>query len=93
MTKKRGKEEISISDRARDQAIASLRRYFAENMDEELGDLKAALLLDYILAEHGPTIYNQAMADARAFFEERAADLSAIGYQDEYPYWVKSKSS
>jgi uncharacterized protein (DUF2164 family) len=87
----RAKQPISLSDRARKQAIASIRRYVTENLDEEMGDLKASLMLDYILEEHGPTIYNQAMADARAFFEERAADLSAVGYQDEFPYWVKPK--
>lgn len=83
----RGKEPISISERSRGQAIASIRRWFSENTDEEIGDLKAAICLDYILAEIGPTIYNQAMADARAFMEERAADLEGIGYQSEFPFW------
>jgi uncharacterized protein (DUF2164 family) len=43
------------------------------------------------LAEIGPTIYNQAMADARAFMEERAADLEGIGYQAEFPFWKPTK--
>ncbi len=82
---------ITISEKARTQAIASIRRYFDENMDEEIGDLKAALFLDYIIAEHGPAIYNQAIADARAFFEERAADLDGICYQSEFPFWARPK--
>jgi uncharacterized protein (DUF2164 family) len=83
----RGKEPIAIPEKSRTQAIASIRRWFAENTDEEIGDLKAAICLDYILAEIGPTIYNQAMTDARAFIEERAADLEGIGYQAEFPFW------
>jgi uncharacterized protein (DUF2164 family) len=89
----RNKPSITLSDKARTQAIASLKRYFDENMDEKVGDLKAALLLDYILAEHGPAIYNQAIADARKFFEERSADLGAVGYQAEFPYWVEKRGA
>ena len=54
-------------------------------MDEEIGELKAGLLLDFILSELGPSVYNQAIADARAFFEERTADLAPICFHDEFP--------
>lgn len=87
----RGMPSIAVPDDARKQAIASLQRYFTENMDEEIGDLKAGLLLDFILAELGPTIYNQAIADARAFFDERAADLAGSCYYEEFPYWGRRK--
>jgi uncharacterized protein (DUF2164 family) len=79
------KSSISLPDAARKQSIAALRDYFAKNMDEEIGDLKAGLLLDFILSELGPSVYNQAIADARAFFEERTSDLAAICYYDEFP--------
>lgn len=83
----RGKPSITITDEARKRAIASIQRYFADNLDQEIGDLKAALVLDYFLAEHGPTIYNKAIADAKAFFDERATDLGAICYHAEFPFW------
>jgi uncharacterized protein (DUF2164 family) len=67
-----------------------LREYFAAEMDEPIGDLKAGLLLDFILAELGPSVYNQAIADARAFFEERSNDLGAILTRDEFPSARKS---
>ena len=88
---KRDKPAITLSDKSREQAIASLRRYVEENLDEKIGDLKAALLLDYILEEHGPAIYNQAIADAQRFFEERSADLGAIGHQAEFPYFAEKR--
>jgi uncharacterized protein (DUF2164 family) len=84
----RTRAPISISNEAKTRAIASFRRYAAENLDAEIGDLKA-VLLDYVVAEIGPTIYNQAIADARAFIEERAADLDAACHP-EFPYWGKS---
>ncbi len=82
----RGKAPIELPDEARKRALASLRRYLGENMEEEVGELKSGLLLDFVLEEIGPTIYNKAIADARAFFEERAADLAAISYQVEFPH-------
>ena len=85
----RDKPPIEISPEARTRAIASIRRYFREELDQDIGDLKAGLLFDYFLAEQGPTIYNQAIADARAFFEERSADLAAIVYQTEFPFWER----
>ena len=79
------KRSISLPDPARQQAIAALQQYFAANMDEEIGDLKAGLLLDFMMSELGPSVYNQAIADARAFFEDRTSDLAAICYHDEFP--------
>jgi len=86
----RGKPPIVVSADARKQCTASIKRYFAEQFEEEIGDLKADLLLDYVLKEIGPTIYNQAIADARVFFEERAADLDGVCYLAEFPYWTNA---
>jgi uncharacterized protein (DUF2164 family) len=85
------KPRIAIADDARKQAIAALREYVADNLDEEIGDLKAALLFDFIVTELGPTIYNQAIADARAFFEERASDLASECYHKEFPSTIRRK--
>lgn len=87
----RQKAAITIPDHARKQAMASLKRYASENFDQEFGDLKADLLLDYVLREIGPTIYNQAIADAKQFFQDRTADLDAVCYQKEFAYWANPR--
>ena len=89
----RDKAPITIPDHSRKQAIASIRRSFTNHTEEEIGELKAALLFDYFLTEVGPSIYNQALADARSFFEERAADLGGVCYQAEFPFWAKPRAS
>jgi uncharacterized protein (DUF2164 family) len=86
----RGKPDIRLTDEAKKQAIASIRRYFQEEWEQDIGDLKAGLVLDYVLRELGPTVYNRAIADARAFFDERAADLDGVCYRAEFPYWTKN---
>jgi uncharacterized protein (DUF2164 family) len=79
---------IKIPANATKQILASLTRYAAENLDQEIGDLKAGLLLDYVLKEIGPTIYNQAIADAQAYFTGRVADLEGVCHEDELTYWA-----
>ena len=76
---------ITLSETVRRQAVASLRAYSADEFDRELSELQAALLLDYILEDIAPAIYNQAAADARAYLEERAADLEAALHKAEFP--------
>jgi len=83
----RDRSSITLSDDARNQAITSIQRYFQAELDQDVGDLKAALLLDYFLAEIGPAVYNGAIGDAKAFFDERTADLSALCSRDEFAFW------
>jgi len=80
---------IELSKQARADAIASLQRYFEENLPEPIGDLPASLLLNYILEEIGPAIYNQAIAEAQERLQQRVSDLSGELYADEFQYWMK----
>ena len=80
---------FELSKRTRTDAISSLQRYFAENMSEPIGDLPAGLLLNFIVEEIGPAIYNQAIADAQVRMQQRVADLSGEHYVDEFPYWPR----
>lgn len=78
---------IEISKQARTDVVASLKRYFDENMSDPLGDLKATLLLDFILEEVGPLIYNKAIADAQARLQQRVNELDGELYVPEFEYW------
>ena len=81
---------ISLPDPARKQAIASIKRYVAEELDQDIGDLKAQLLLDFILKEIAPTIYNGAIVDAQTFLRDRVADLDGACSVPEFAYWPSS---
>jgi uncharacterized protein (DUF2164 family) len=83
--------ELVLSDDGRKQALNSLRDFAAQHMDEELTELQAVLLLDHVLADLGPAIYNQALQHARAFVEERAADLDAALHRSEFPVSSRRK--
>jgi uncharacterized protein (DUF2164 family) len=77
---------IEISKQARTDLLASLKRYFDENLDP-IGDLPAGLLLNYILEEIGPIIYNKAINDAQVRMQQRVTELDGELYAPEFEYW------
>ena len=81
---------LELSKQQRAAAIASLQRYFEENLPEPIGDLPAGLLLNFIVEEIGPIIYNQAIADAQTRLMQRVTDLSGELYADEFQYWPRA---
>jgi len=80
---------IEISKQARMDAIASMQRYFEENMTEPIGEMPAGLLLNFFIEEIGPAIYNGAIRDAQSQMQQRVGDLDGELYSDEFQYWPK----
>ena len=74
---------IRFPSERRDAVIAALQNYFETELDEPIGDLKATLLFEFLLAEIGPSVYNQAIADAQAWMQERVTDLDVNLYAPE----------
>jgi uncharacterized protein (DUF2164 family) len=81
---------LELTKPQRTAAITSIQRYFQENLPDTIGDLPAGLLLNFILEEIGPVIYNQAVADAQTRLTQRVADLSGELYADEFQYWPRA---
>ena len=79
--------ELTKEDRA--QAIASIERYFRENMEEKIGNVAAGGLLGFILEEIGPSIYNKAVADAQERLQARVSELDYEVHEEEFEYWRK----
>lgn len=80
---------IELPKEARQQAVASIERYFRENMEEPIGNIAAAGLLGFLLEEIGPTIYNQAVADVQERLQLRISELDLEVHEDEFGYWRK----
>lgn len=72
------------------KALASLKRYCFEELDVELGDLPGKLLLEFILTEIGPIIYNRGVADAQVYIRDRVAEVDGACYESEFTYWTRS---
>ena len=80
---------IEISKESRADAVESIKRYFRENMEDNIGDLAANGLLDYFLQELGPVAYNKAVADVQERLQMRVTDLNGEVYENEFQFWRK----
>ena len=78
---------ITLTPETSKRLQGSIKRYFAEHLSEDIGDLKASMMLDFCIREIGPPIYNQAIADAQKYFEARVIDLEGVCHQPEFTYW------
>ncbi len=97
---------IELPKETKDRLIASIKRYLTDELElrsnsqaaqpqaeqPEIGDLKASLLLDFILKEIGPSIYNQAVADAQTRMREMVDEIDGTCYEREFGYWEKGRA-
>lgn len=70
--------KIELAKDIRKMLVEDLKHYFLTEREERIGDLPAGLLLDFILDNIGPHIYNQAINDAYIFMSEKTEDLFGL---------------
>lgn len=80
---------IELPKDVRQVAVASIERYFQQNMDEKIGNIAAGALLGFFLEEIGPSIYNKAVADVQERLQMRVSELDLDVHEDEFAYWRK----
>ena len=80
---------IELSRETRNAAVLSIERYFLENMEERIGNIQAAALLNFFLEEVGPSIYNLAVAQVQERIQMRVAELDIECHEDEFGFWRK----
>jgi uncharacterized protein (DUF2164 family) len=78
---------IDLPKEVRAQAIASIEQWFKENADEPIGNIQAAALLNFFVAEIGASVYDQAIADAQQRLQQRVAELDIECHADEFGFW------
>lgn len=78
---------IELKKETKEKLISSIKRYFDEELDEPIGDLKATLFLEFCLKEVGSCVYNQAIKDAQTYFSEKVTSLDETCYEAELSYW------
>lgn len=78
---------VTLSDETRKHALASLRRLWTENIETDVSDLQAIVLLEFILKESGPSAHNAGVADAQAYLRDRLEDLEGSSPQ-ALPLWT-----
>jgi uncharacterized protein (DUF2164 family) len=76
---------IRLSPERRSTLLSALKNYFSAEFDEPLSDFRAEGLLDFLIRELGPPVYNQGVRDASGFIQEALADIEGEIYEPENP--------
>ncbi|WP_172252562.1 DUF2164 domain-containing protein [Saccharibacillus deserti] len=76
---------IRVPKEDKDEMIADLRNFFYEERGEEIGSLAAEQLLDHMMKQFAPYIYNQAVRDAKAAVNEKMLQIEDELYALERP--------
>ncbi|HHX62171.1 MAG TPA: DUF2164 domain-containing protein [Epulopiscium sp.] len=66
---------MKLNKEKKDIMIEEIKNYFANERDEDLGDLASSLILDFFIEKLGPEMYNQGIQDAKQYMEERVMDM------------------
>jgi uncharacterized protein (DUF2164 family) len=72
------KEKIKLTKEKRADMISSIKTYFLNERDEELGDLGSNFMLDFIIEKLAPEFYNQGVYDSYKYMSDRLEDVLSI---------------
>lgn len=82
---------LELTKQESEEIIPSLKKFFREELEQDLSEMRATFLLDYILKEIAPYAYNKGVKDSEAYFRNKVEDLSATCYEDGLTYWLRKK--
>ena len=78
---------ITFSKQEIEEIVPSLRKYFKEELEQEISEMRAKFILDYFLKEIAPFAYNQGVKDAESYLRAKVEDLSAVCFEEGLTYW------
>ncbi len=82
---------LKIPKEQKAQIVAMVQQYFRDERGEEIGDLAAEFLIDFMIKQMGPFLYNQAIEDVQAVLNQKMAALEEDVYALKMPVKLSSK--
>jgi len=77
--------EIKLSKEEKERIVQKIKKYFADELDQEIGGFDAEFLIDFFAKEIGPYVYNQGLHDAQTLFTEKADEIGYLIQELEKP--------
>jgi len=74
----RNNNKINVTMEKRDDMVSAIKNYFLKEREEEIGDLAAGLILEFIIEELAPEFYNQGVYESYKYIEDLIEDLLSI---------------
>ena len=69
--------KINLSEERKQDILKAFASFYYSEFDEEISEYRSEQVLDFFMNILGPSVYNQAIQDARAFISEKLDDLDA----------------
>ncbi len=77
--------KIEFSKNGKEAIVGEIKRYFDEELDQEIGSFDAEFLLDFFSESLGPYYYNRGLHDAKRVLEQKLEAIDDTLYEIEKP--------
>jgi len=77
--------KIEFSDSEKSVIIGKIKRYFREQLDQDIAQFDAEFLLDFFSEEVGAYHYNRGLSDAKLILEQKLDSITDAFYEIEKP--------
>ena len=84
---------IELSKQEKADVVPSIQRFFREELDQEISEMRAGFLLNYFLTEIAPIAYNKGVKDAESYFRAKIEDLSGTCFEEGSTYWLQKRKT
>ncbi|MBL4934810.1 DUF2164 domain-containing protein [Clostridium sp. YIM B02515] len=74
----KNKDMFKLTKEQREDMINSIKNYFLDEREEEIGDLASNLMLNFIIEEIAPEFYNKGVYDSYKYMSDRVEDILTI---------------
>jgi len=74
----KNKDKLKLTKEKKDELISAIKSYFLDVREEELSDLAAMMMLDFIIEKLAPEFYNQGVNDSYKYLNNSLEDLLSI---------------
>lgn len=71
-------KKFDIPKERETELIKAIQVFFLEDLDQDIGQLKAMLTLDFFIEKMAPVIYNQGIEDSYAYLSDKLEDLFGL---------------
>ncbi len=71
--------------------LPSLQRFFSEELEQDLNEMRAKFVLNYFMQEIAPFAYNKGVSDSETYLRGRVEDLTGTCFEGGLTYWTKKK--
>lgn len=72
------KDRLKLPQQEREVLIREIQVFFKNERDEDIGNLGAMILLDFIIEKIAPAFYNMGVKDSIKYLNERLEDMYAL---------------